>query len=54
MNGVTWFLIKDAGAASRNTGDRGYYFYHDNYVKLKILDFMVHKDAETDFITKFN
>lgn len=53
MNGVTWFLIKDSGAGSRNTGDKGYYFYHEDYVKLKILDFMVHKDAVKDLLTKF-
>jgi bleomycin hydrolase len=52
-DGVTWFLIKDSGAGSRNTGDIGYYFYHEDYVKLKIMDFMVHKDAVRDLITKF-
>lgn len=52
-DGVTWFLIKDSGAGSRNTGDIGYYFYHENYVKLKIMDFMVHKDAVKDLLIKF-
>lgn len=51
--GVTWFLIKDSGAGSRNTGDIGYYFYHEDYVKLKIMDFMVHKDAVKDLLGKF-
>jgi bleomycin hydrolase len=53
-NGVTWFLIKDSGAGSRNIGDRGYYFYHEDYVKLKIMDFMVHKDMFKDYLSKFN
>jgi len=53
-NGVTWFLIKDSGAGSRNTGDKGYYFYHQDYVKLKIMDFMVHKDMFKDYLSKFN
>ena len=53
-DGVTWFLIKDSGAGSRNTGDPGYYFYHEDYVKLKIMDFMVHKDAVKDLLMKFN
>ena len=53
-NGATWFLIKDSGAGSRNTGDIGYYFYHEDYVKLKIMDFMVHKDVVKDLLKKFN
>ena len=53
-NGVTWFLIKDSGAGSRNTGDRGYYFYHEDYVKLKIMDFMVHKDMIKNYLSRFN
>ncbi len=44
-NGVTWFLVKDSGAGSRNVEPYGYYFYREDYVKLKIMDFMVHKDA---------
>jgi bleomycin hydrolase len=52
-DGVDWYLIKDSGAGSRNTGDKGYYFYHEDYVKLKIMDFMVHKDAVKDLLEKF-
>lgn len=54
LDGKTWFLIKDSGAGSHNTGDKGYYFYHEDYVKLKIMDFMVHKDMFKDYFTKFN
>lgn len=54
LDGKTWFLIKDSGAGSRNTGDKGYYFYHEDYVKLKIMDFMVHKDMFKDYFSKFN
>lgn len=54
LDGTTWFLIKDSGAGSRNTGDKGYYFYHEDYVKLKIMDFMVHKDMFKDYLSKFN
>lgn len=53
-DGVTWFLIKDSGAGSRNTGDKGYYFYHQDYVKLKIMDFMVHKDMFRESFSKFS
>ena len=54
LDSKTWFLIKDSGAGSRNTGDKGYYFYHEDYVKLKIMDFMVHKDMFKDYFSKFN
>ena len=54
LDGKIWFLIKDSGAGSKNTGDKGYYFYHEDYVKLKIMDFMVHKDMFKDYLTKFN
>ncbi len=54
IDGKTWFLIKDSGAGARNTGDKGYYFYHEDYVKLKIMDFMVHKDMFKDYFSKFS
>jgi bleomycin hydrolase len=54
IDGAMWFLIKDSGSGSRNTGDKGYYFYHQDYVKLKIMDFMVHKDMFKDYLSKFN
>lgn len=44
-DGKDWFLIKDSGASSFNTGDKGYYFYHEDYVKLKMLGFFVNKNA---------
>lgn len=53
LDGKTWFLIKDSGSGSRNTGDKGYYFYQEDYVKLKIMDFMVHKDMFKDYLSKF-
>lgn len=54
QNGKTWFLIKDSGAGSRNGNNKGYIFYDEDYVKLKIMDFMVHKDAVKDLLSKFN
>lgn len=56
-DGTTWFLLKDSGAGSRNAGkdskNFGYYFFHEDFVKLKMLDFMVHKDAMKDVLKKF-
>ena len=52
-NGVMWYLIKDSAAGSRNIDPAGYYFYREDYVKLKMMDFMVHKDAVKNLLAKF-
>ncbi|NJD23045.1 MAG: peptidase C1 [Melioribacter sp.] len=52
-DGKDWYLIKDSGSGSFNVGDKGYYFYHEDYVKLKMLGFMAHKDAVADLLSKF-
>jgi bleomycin hydrolase len=52
-DGKDWFLIKDSGAGSRNGNAKGFYFYQEDYVKLKIIDLMVHKDAVKDILSKF-
>jgi bleomycin hydrolase len=44
-NGKKWYLIKDSGSGSRNGPNFGYYFYHEDYIKLKMMDFTVHRDA---------
>lgn len=43
--GHEWFLVKDSNRSSRWGRFAGYYFYRDDYVRLKMLSFMVHKDA---------
>ncbi|MBI5730474.1 MAG: peptidase C1 [Ignavibacteriales bacterium] len=52
-DGKDWYLIKDSGSGSFNVGDKGYYFYQEDYVKLKMLGFMAHKDAVADLLSKF-
>lgn len=52
-NGEDWYLIKDSGSGSRNGKAKGYYFYHEDYVKLKMLSFMVHKDMAKKTLSKF-
>ncbi|MFC1726454.1 C1 family peptidase [candidate division KSB1 bacterium] len=44
-----WYLIKDSGGGSYF----GYPMYRDDYVKLKILTYMIHKDAAKDVLKKF-
>lgn len=53
-DGKDWYLLKDSSSGSRNNDasapEFGYYFYSEDYVKLKIMDFMVHKDAVKDLL----
>jgi bleomycin hydrolase len=55
-DGKDWYLIKDSGSGSRNNdpnaSEFGYYFFSEDYVKLKMMDFMVHKDAVRDLLLK--
>ena len=51
-NGKDWYLIKDSASSSRNSAHPGYYFYSEDYVKLKVLDFMVAKSAVRDLLSK--
>ncbi len=56
-DGKDWYLIKDSGSGSRNNdpnaSEFGYYFFSEDYVKLKMMDFLVHKDAVKDLLEKF-
>ena len=56
-NGTDWYLIKDSGSGSRNNSEAapefGYYFFRSDFIKLKMVSFMVHKDAVKDLLGKF-
>lgn len=56
-DGKDWYLIKDSGSGSKNNDPEapefGYYFFSEDYVKLKMMDFMVHRDAVKDILKKF-
>ncbi|HBC79961.1 MAG TPA: peptidase C1 [Bacteroidales bacterium] len=56
-DGKDWYLIKDSGSGSKNNDpdakEWGYYFFSEEYVRLKMMDFMVHKDAVKELIDKF-
>jgi bleomycin hydrolase len=56
-DGKDWYLVKDSGAGSRNCGKEsknfGFYFMSEDYVKLKMMDIMVHKDVMKDILSKF-
>ncbi|MFH1142912.1 MAG: peptidase C1 [Candidatus Eisenbacteria bacterium] len=42
--GRDWFLVKDSNRSSRWGRFKGYYFYSGDYVRLKMLSCMVHRD----------
>jgi len=56
-DGKDWFLIKDSSAGSRNNDktapEFGYYFFSEDFFKLKMIDFTVHKDAVQDILNQF-
>lgn len=51
--GHDWFLVKDSARSSRRGKYKGYYFIRDDYIRLKVLSFTVHKDAVTDLLARF-
>ncbi|HDL18006.1 MAG TPA: peptidase C1 [Bacteroidetes bacterium] len=49
-----WFLIKDSGRSAYAGPSKGYYFFRDDFIKLKMLTILVHKDAAKEVLKKFN
>jgi bleomycin hydrolase len=52
-DGKDWYLIKDSGSGSRNGPHEGYYFYHEDYIKLKMMNIMVPKDIVKTVLSDF-
>jgi len=52
MAGHDWFLIKDSARASRRVPPDGYFYYRDDYVKLKMLTYMVNKSFVKDVLAR--
>jgi bleomycin hydrolase len=48
-----WYLIKDSWENAYWSDHKGYYFYRDDYIRLKCLMFMVHRDAVKEVLAKF-
>jgi bleomycin hydrolase len=57
QDGKDWYLIKDSSAGSRNNDKNapefGYYFFHEDFIKLKMMGFTIHKEAVKELISKF-
>jgi len=52
-DGKDWYLIKDSGSGSHNGKNFGYYFYHEDYIKLKMMNILVHKSVAEEILKKF-
>jgi len=50
--GHDWFLIKDSNRSSRHGKFKGFYMYRDDYVRLKMLTFTVHRDAVKEILER--
>lgn len=48
-----WFLIKDSGSSAHEGKFKGYYFFRDDYIRLKMLTYLVHKDAVKAILAEF-
>jgi bleomycin hydrolase len=56
-DGTDWYLIKDSASGSRNNDEAapefGYCFFRGDYIKLKMMSFLVHRDAVKEVLAKF-
>ena len=52
LDGHDWFLIKDSNRSSRAGQHEGYFFYRDDYVRLKMLTITVPKDRVADILER--
>ncbi len=52
-NGKFWFLMKDSGSGAFNGPNKGYYFYHEDFIKLKMLSFTIHRSAVEKYLERF-
>jgi bleomycin hydrolase len=54
LDGHHWFLVKDSNRSSRHGAHEGYYFYRDDFVRLKMLAFTVHKDDVREILERID
>jgi bleomycin hydrolase len=49
----TWYLVKDSGAGGHANPDHsGYWYMHEDYIKLKMMTATVHKSAVKEILQK--
>ncbi len=47
-----WYLLKDSGAGGFDGKNKGYRFFHEDYIRLKMMNIMLHKDAARKVLDK--
>ena len=52
-DGHDWFLAKDSGRSARRGPHQGYYFVREDYIRLKVLAWMVHRAAIPELLARF-
>jgi len=52
IEGDDWFLVKDSWRTAWYGKFPGYYFFHGDYIKLKALAYIVHKDAVPEIVER--
>jgi len=52
IDDIFWYLIKDSGSGAFDGKNKGYRFYHEDYIKLKIMNYMVHLDIAKEILDK--
>ena len=52
VGGKRWYLIKDSGRSARHGKHAGYFFFREDFVRLKMLTFTVHRDAVKDVLAR--
>lgn len=53
IDGRDWYLVKESSSRGYWGKHIGYMFYRDDYVRLKMMEFAVHKDAAAGILEKF-
>ena len=51
-HGQDWFLVKDSWRDAWQGKHPGYFFDHGDYVRLKVLAFLVNKEAIPEIVKK--
>ena len=52
MDNKFWFLVKDSGSGGFDGEHKGYRFWSEDYIKLKMMNILVHKDGASEILNK--
>jgi len=54
IDGNDWFLVKDSWRTAWYGKFPGYYFFHGDYIRLKVLAYIIHKDAVPEIVNRIS